>query len=204
MPLVQSPRMTPAKLAANRANAQKSTGPRTLPGKRRVTLNALKHGRYARTEKLAQNEGDSGLVSWIREQITAFYQPQGERAERAAELLTRQVWCTFAPGRKQRQQKLASGRPLPTRTSLWSMGWVEGREGGFGTNPRYSVKSADARITSSLFPRQVRIRHPHDPRQLVFWVRARRDTAPLSLGRLMSMAEEALEQLEELEAGAQE
>lgn len=33
-----------AKLRANRANARKSTGPRTPEGKRRVRLNALKHG----------------------------------------------------------------------------------------------------------------------------------------------------------------
>ena len=46
MPLVKSPTMTPRKLAANRANALKSTGPRTYRGRRRVTLNALKDGRY--------------------------------------------------------------------------------------------------------------------------------------------------------------
>ena len=38
-------RMTEAALAANRANALKSTGPRTAAGKARSRLNALKHGR---------------------------------------------------------------------------------------------------------------------------------------------------------------
>src|SRR5437773_11112766 len=32
------------RLAANRANARKSTGPRTAKGKRRVGRNAMKHG----------------------------------------------------------------------------------------------------------------------------------------------------------------
>ncbi len=41
MPLVKSPILTPARLAANRRNALKSTGPRTAAGKRRVALNAL-------------------------------------------------------------------------------------------------------------------------------------------------------------------
>ena len=57
MSLVKSPRMTAAKLAANRANALKSTGPRTRRGKARVTLNALKHGRL-RLEVLPQPPPD--------------------------------------------------------------------------------------------------------------------------------------------------
>ena len=35
---------SPARLAANRLNAQKSTGPRTEEGKSRSRANALKHG----------------------------------------------------------------------------------------------------------------------------------------------------------------
>jgi hypothetical protein len=48
MALRQSPRLTPALLAANRANARHSTGPRTPAGGARVALNPLRHGRYAR------------------------------------------------------------------------------------------------------------------------------------------------------------
>src|SRR4051794_38051552 len=40
--------LSPAKLAANRANAQKSTGPRTPDGKAASRLNALTHGLCAR------------------------------------------------------------------------------------------------------------------------------------------------------------
>jgi hypothetical protein len=36
--------MTQAQLAANRANAQSSTGPRIAEGKRRSCLNAFRHG----------------------------------------------------------------------------------------------------------------------------------------------------------------
>ena len=38
------PKSSPARLAANRANAQKSTGPRTEAGKARSRANAVKHG----------------------------------------------------------------------------------------------------------------------------------------------------------------
>ncbi len=47
---VEAPRkktMTEAALAANRANAQKSTGPRTPSGKLKAASNSLKHGLYS-------------------------------------------------------------------------------------------------------------------------------------------------------------
>ena len=47
MSLRRSPVLTPASLAARRSNARKSTGPRTVRGKARVSLNALKHGHHA-------------------------------------------------------------------------------------------------------------------------------------------------------------
>ena len=56
MSLRKRPTVTPAMLAANRANAQKSTGPRTVEDKNGVVLHALKDGRQARNlrENLAR------------------------------------------------------------------------------------------------------------------------------------------------------
>ena len=48
MSLVKSPTMTPAKLAANRRNARKSTGPRTARGKAQARLNGLRNGPASR------------------------------------------------------------------------------------------------------------------------------------------------------------
>ncbi|MGD0302183.1 MAG: hypothetical protein ABSE86_34315 [Bryobacteraceae bacterium] len=42
--------------AINRANSQKSTGPRTETGKQRASLNALRHGLTARTAVLASED----------------------------------------------------------------------------------------------------------------------------------------------------
>src|SRR4051794_36857551 len=42
--------------AANRLNAQKSTGPRTPEGKRRTALNAVKHGVTARTPLIPSDD----------------------------------------------------------------------------------------------------------------------------------------------------
>jgi hypothetical protein len=47
MPLAHRRNVTPRLVASNRRNAQKSTGPRTARGKRRVAMNALKHGGYS-------------------------------------------------------------------------------------------------------------------------------------------------------------
>jgi hypothetical protein len=44
MSLRKSPTLTPARIEANRRNAQKSTGPRTARGKAQVRFNALKTG----------------------------------------------------------------------------------------------------------------------------------------------------------------
>ena len=52
MSLRKSPSVTPDLAAANRGNAQNSTGPRTPAGKDHSRLNALKHGLYT----AAQNE----------------------------------------------------------------------------------------------------------------------------------------------------
>jgi hypothetical protein len=49
MAVMQETQVSPPQLEANRRNALASTGPRTEAGKRRSRLNALVHGRYART-----------------------------------------------------------------------------------------------------------------------------------------------------------
>jgi len=48
MSLRKSPTLTPALLAANRRNARKSTGPRTVRGKAQTRLNALRGGGRSR------------------------------------------------------------------------------------------------------------------------------------------------------------
>lgn len=74
MSLRKSPTLTAARLAANRRNAQKSTGPRTPRGKAQSRLNALRHGWASPT---FQN-----LIIAITEA------PPGESVEAALALLT--------------------------------------------------------------------------------------------------------------------
>ena len=82
--------LTPASLAAGRANALKSTGPWTERGKARVALNSLEHGRSAVNlpERLARAGYRQGEEAWrqIRARIARTYQsaPAVSGPERSA------------------------------------------------------------------------------------------------------------------------
>ena len=95
--LRKPPVRTPALLAANRRNALKSTGPRTLCGRARVALNALKHGRYAqRLGHRLLRAGDTeraALYRDIRSAIFRFMVPCNFAQYRQGERMAAEVWC---------------------------------------------------------------------------------------------------------------
>ncbi len=97
MSLRRSPQLTPASLAARRANALRSTGPRTAAGKARSCLNALRDGRRARDlrAKLARI-GDSEavfLLDWFHHHMLWFWRPRKERTWRYTVRLAARAWC---------------------------------------------------------------------------------------------------------------
>jgi len=89
--LRKSPVRTPALLAANRSNSLKSIGPRTEAGKARVSLNDLKHGRYARhlPQRLHAAGLRDGLLLWLQthKAISQTFQPQVWQEEAQAQRL---------------------------------------------------------------------------------------------------------------------
>jgi hypothetical protein len=58
--------------AANRLNAQKSTGPRTEEGKERVSRNPLKHGLSAVKHVLLDHEDDAAFEALLEAMIEDF------------------------------------------------------------------------------------------------------------------------------------
>jgi hypothetical protein len=73
MPQSQRP-LSPEQLAANRANAAKSTGPRTPQGKVRSSQNARKHGFTASTFAIVRVE-ELDEVARLREDLVTVCQP---------------------------------------------------------------------------------------------------------------------------------
>ena len=81
MPLLKPRSASPARIAANRANALKSTGPRSAAGKRHAALNALKHGvftldtsLYARLVMVKTGE-DPAAYDRLLEDLLAAWNP---------------------------------------------------------------------------------------------------------------------------------
>ena len=66
--------VSPEQLAANRANAAKSTGPRSPEGKTRSAQNARKHGFTASSYAVVGLE-DLNEVANLKDDLMAFYQP---------------------------------------------------------------------------------------------------------------------------------
>jgi len=78
-PNPSDPALSDARVAANRANAQHSTGPRTPEGKATSSLNALKHGLFSRNFDLAAGplKEDRAEFDAFAAALVAEYQPEG-------------------------------------------------------------------------------------------------------------------------------
>src|SRR5262245_53503403 len=84
----RTPMTSQRQIEANRRNAQKSTGPRTAEGKKKVRLNAVKHGLTAETVVLPHEDSrayQERVDAWTKE-----LNPRGDLgrylAERAAKI----------------------------------------------------------------------------------------------------------------------
>jgi len=95
-------------IAANRVNAQKSTGPKTPEGKAKVSKNALKHGFFSQ-DVVLPGEDPNGDFPQLRESLTEEWQPESATEQFLVETLAGAMWKLM---RAQRIQKGAWTRLL--------------------------------------------------------------------------------------------
>ena len=82
--------LTDAQLAANRRNAQQSTGPRSAAGKAQSAQNATTHGLLSRRVLLPDEDPDAWAVD--REQLLAYLVPVGPLETLLAERIVELAW----------------------------------------------------------------------------------------------------------------
>jgi hypothetical protein len=148
MSLRKSPTRTPALLAANRANAHKSTGPRTLEGKRRVGLNALRHGLHAPNALTALAKSSHALREFNGLYLALYAALLPDTTdERAMDLLKRTVLHVWAM--KQELTRWAASR---AEREAWF-----GETGGVFPRPeQLLIKRPGWRVRVSLWVRRGR------------------------------------------------
>ena len=85
--------------AANRANAQASTGPRTEAGKRRARMNALRHGLSSRDPKTAVLPGeDAAQFAALKADLAARFRPEGDMERELVAEMAAALWrCRRVP-----------------------------------------------------------------------------------------------------------
>lgn len=81
---------SPRKVNANRRNAQRSTGPKTIAGRTRTGRNALKAGLYAKIALLPFE--DPGAYAGLRKSVFSDYGPKGAVEEALVELIIADLW----------------------------------------------------------------------------------------------------------------
>ena len=83
-----------SKILANRKNSLRSTGPKTLHGKRNVARNAMKHGIFAREVVITAGDGEESLEEFhaLVEGLMNFYEPVGTMEEMLVETIVSAVW----------------------------------------------------------------------------------------------------------------
>ena len=92
---------TESQIRANRRNAQKSTGPRTIEGRAAVSQNAVKHGLLTRQDVItSESQADFDLY---RERMLAELAPASPMESMLAERIVTLSWRLKRAGRIQNQ-----------------------------------------------------------------------------------------------------
>jgi hypothetical protein len=109
-------KLSPEKVAANRANALKSTGPKTDAGRERSKMNALKHSIFLRETPVHGMfiKEDNSELATLRSDLYEDLQPVGRLEEVLVDLIVTTLW------RSHRVLKAESGEiALSVDCGIW-------------------------------------------------------------------------------------
>ena len=107
---------TEKQLAANRRNAQLSTGPRTEAGKSRSRMNALKSGLYA--ESLVVCGEDSSALAQLSAEYHAQLHPVTPFERDLVDTIVYNQWLIRRPGSSKPRSGITTTRRKPLTSSL--------------------------------------------------------------------------------------
>jgi hypothetical protein len=151
--LRRSPTRTAAFLAANRSNARKSTGPRTVAGKARVAMNSVRQGR--RAFRLRQNLVASGA----REQVALY------------DWILGSIWRCYdvpiGPDGRPRYFAPEYGRQVESMARWVFSTYLRAQAAWLQAKPESPF--AARRFTNAL-PLRIRIESARRTRRLAFWL----------------------------------
>ncbi|HEX3685523.1 MAG TPA: hypothetical protein VHU83_23520 [Bryobacteraceae bacterium] len=102
---------TPAQVAANQANSQKSTGPASPEGKARSSRNSFKHGLYSK-DLVLPNE-DPAELDQLRASLRAEHQPINTTEDMLVNDLAENFW------RLRRMREFETRAMLPENIFKW-------------------------------------------------------------------------------------
>jgi hypothetical protein len=83
---------TPAQIAANKLNSQKSTGPKTEEGKANSCMNRLTHG-FASAQSIIPGESQEAFIALL-EELLIEHQPKTPTEEILVEKMVQTQWLT--------------------------------------------------------------------------------------------------------------
>jgi hypothetical protein len=173
---------TEAQIEANRANAQKSTGPRTPEGKEKAAQNALKHGLFTR-ETVIRGE-DEGEFAEYRENLLRQLIPGTPLEETLAERVVDLSWRLKRAARDQEKafvvlygkHTAGAGEALEPAQRDAAIGWMIVADFN-GEAVLDRLLQYERRIESSMYRALNELRRVHDQaqkaRQEVLQTRAR-------------------------------
>ena len=102
---------TPNQIAANKLNAQKSSGPKTAEGKATSSLNHLSHGFASNTARLIPGENPEEFRSLVAD-LMSEHQPETQTEQILVEKMALHQWLLC---RMRHSSHYAASRTMPHR-----------------------------------------------------------------------------------------